>query len=616
MLNEHVLSSTTQIAFDTTNSELRDALKDAREGHEGGMAEMRQKIVSANVVSGDEFEKLTKIYRQMFSYLMFSYRDVFDAAKRDIGEREVAAAMESVFPRVTLKSFVTIRTEEKRTQLSELKNIVLGILLFNRSVGKGGAFLYDLPRLVAEECAALADELTECSRQCRIDCDKYVAVLHFLHGKGGSKVTVSKDSVARWRRELTNRRQLGAYAESLLNDLRRASENIDASVSVLQGEMASLRDAVGSKSSVPKEVVYPKFDIVAQHWMRLSRERAEIEVANETWHATRPFVASLRCTLSVKILHMAEKTTLSSSLTSSRVERDTKRSSLDEERGDTATISTDQPISEMETDAETVDETVAMSGEATSCDGETTLITDRDTPEIFSLPIAFAGYCSVTLVERSGLLLKGRVDLGLVRYRNRYYAFENLVSIRQFRASPQKYIDAVRTIAQRQTELVGMLDLVKMFPNLSGLHTRPSRSRGEDRTRSTHPLNAPTKTTTRDVGTGTPLHFKEKHIDYNYTWNEWSLRRKALQMANIRKSKTTSSQTLSSHFRQNIDTQVYLPRQTGTQTGLNKGTNPIRSHNYIVGLRGQSGTSKFIRRRKGDALKSAGACVVNLSFEL
>jgi hypothetical protein len=26
------------------------------------------------------------------------------------------------------------------------------------------------------------------------------------------------------------------------------------------------------------------------------------------------------------------------------------------------------------------------------------------------------------------------------------------------------------------------------------------------------------------------LHIVEKHIDYNYDWNEWSLRRKAIQV--------------------------------------------------------------------------------------
>lgn len=31
----------------------------------------------------------------------------------------------------------------------------------------------------------------------------------------------------------------------------------------------------------------------------------------------------------------------------------------------------------------------------------------------------------------------------------------------------------------------------------------------------------------------TPTHFIDKNLDPTYSWNEWELRRKALQMANI-----------------------------------------------------------------------------------
>jgi len=36
----------------------------------------------------------------------------------------------------------------------------------------------------------------------------------------------------------------------------------------------------------------------------------------------------------------------------------------------------------------------------------------------------------------------------------------------------------------------------------------------------------------------TPVHFVERNFDPNYFWNEWELRKKAIQMANIRKNQT------------------------------------------------------------------------------
>ena len=41
---------------------------------------------------------------------------------------------------------------------------------------------------------------------------------------------------------------------------------------------------------------------------------------------------------------------------------------------------------------------------------------------------------------------------------------------------------------------------------------------------------APTIPSFADASTETVLHIVEKHIDYNYDWNEWSLRRKAIQV--------------------------------------------------------------------------------------
>ena len=36
-----------------------------------------------------------------------------------------------------------------------------------------------------------------------------------------------------------------------------------------------------------------------------------------------------------------------------------------------------------------------------------------------------------------------------------------------------------------------------------------------------------------DSDTQTPTHVVEEHKDYNYTWNEWELRRKAVKIVEI-----------------------------------------------------------------------------------
>ncbi len=80
---------------------------------------------------------------------------------------------------------------------------------------------------------------------------------------------------------------------------------------------------------------------------------------------------------------------------------------------------------------------------------------------------------------------------------------------------------------------------------------------------------------------------RERHaVALRYHWNEWDMRRQALKAANIKKSRTVSVQSHLSYFRRENDTQVYAPKEGGTQTGISTGTNPIRVVRYVEGLRG------------------------------
>jgi hypothetical protein len=56
-------------------------------------------------------------------------------------------------------------------------------------------------------------------------------------------------------------------------------------------------------------------------------------------------------------------------------------------------------------------------------------------------------------------------------------------------------------------------------------------------------------------------------------------------MANIRKKITVSIQTELSNFRIDNETQVWLPKENNTNTGINAHTNTELPKTYIVGLR-------------------------------
>ena len=226
-------------------------------------------------------------------------------------------------------------------------------------------------------------------------------------------------------------------------------------------------------------------------------------------------------------------------------------------------------------------------------------------------------------------MLPGNPSLGVLRYRNTFNVFVSDDALRDFTADPGRYIDGVVAAARKAPELIHLLRLQDHFPKASltylmrGLRAAQGQAGGVMGPGGgvTHPLLAPGAPEMRDAATETPVHFVEKHIDPKYDWNEWSLRRRALQMANLRKCKTHGSQTDASHFRRENETQVYLPRQKGVQTRKEQGTNPPRNHTYFAGLRSKPGIvgkaseivqpSKYVEGEKGK-----GPAVLNLQFEL
>lgn len=82
-------------------------------------------------------------------------------------------------------------------------------------------------------------------------------------------------------------------------------------------------------------------------------------------------------------------------------------------------------------------------------------------------------------------------------------------------------------------ELIHLLKMQDHFPDAS----LAALLQGRD---GMHPLFSISAPLMVDKGMATPVHFIEKNIEPNYHWNEWELRKKALQMANIRKKVTVS----------------------------------------------------------------------------
>ena len=187
-------------------------------------------------------------------------------------------------------------------------------------------------------------------------------------------------------------------------------------------------------------------------------------------------------------------------------------------------------------------------------------------------------------MEANGLLIPGKPGLGVVRYDNMYFVFDHESGLNDFLRNPDAILSRVKIRAMTSPEYINLLRLHRWFPKAT-ISRLLEQNDFDVRSIGGKPL-------TRDASTSTPTHFVESFIDLNYHWNEWELRRRALQVVNLKNRLTTGQQTDKSHFRREAEQQVYELRESGTQTKREKGTNPPISTTFIAGLRGKPSESK------------------------
>ena len=90
-------------------------------------------------------------------------------------------------------------------------------------------------------------------------------------GETGGHFSIKRE--AAWQEELINRRQYLSYCQSLQEDVMLSAQKTESHKDNYENEMTELKSLVGSRSSVPKEQVYPKFDQLSQIYSQLLEEK-------------------------------------------------------------------------------------------------------------------------------------------------------------------------------------------------------------------------------------------------------------------------------------------------------------------------------------------------------
>lgn len=189
--------------------------------HMAGVFELAD---TATLVDGD-FETLTRIYRKVFRLVV----DFSPASKQGRAvEKEVAAALESVFPRVGLKAFVQLSNDDKKQQLNELGKIITGIRVLNKFQGRGSGGLDDVEGELSALSAELLQAIETAQTSLQEQCSAYHAAiirtyLSLPKHEGPESVCARKEALllaTRWSHELANKRQRTGLLSALHQQIK------------------------------------------------------------------------------------------------------------------------------------------------------------------------------------------------------------------------------------------------------------------------------------------------------------------------------------------------------------------------------------------------------------
>ncbi|XP_053566495.1 cilia- and flagella-associated protein 206 isoform X2 [Bombina bombina] len=522
-----------QVYFDMNYTNRGEFLEEHHRVLESRLAPVCREITDSRARTAEELESL---YRKIVIYVLL--RSGLGSPTDIKVVREATAALQSVFPPTELGTFLSLIKKDKERQLKELTMIITGIRLFNKDCGKGGEGIDDLPTILKEAISATTKHIDSELQASREMAYKYTALIEEMEENKVKSNTLNANQL---KEALYNSRQHEAFLNIILSDVIRCAQQVQMMDKQFGAQMEQLRVAVKSQTAVPTAQVYPLFISLSKLWNSFQDEIVLLSVLSNMVANLQPFLGIHEALFPDQVI---------------------------------------QPLFSgivVKSDEERIKQT-----EGSRINSPEVLTKDwyfpENTANFERLPIQYHGFCGFTIAAKNGLLLPGNPDIGILKHRDRYYVFSSKEAASMFAKDPDHYISLIGEKAKQCAELIQLLELHQQFASI----TPYSQAEEKLFIKPVSKCNSSTQTDT---------HIMETNIVKSYEWNEWELRRKAIKLANLRQKVTHSMQTHNSHLRRENFTQVYLPKQVGTQTKRDSATNVPKPQVFLAGLRG-GGMSK------------------------
>lgn len=533
-----------QVYFDMNYTTRADFLDEHRRVLESRLQPVLREITDSRARTREELESL---YRKIVSAVLL--RSGLGSPTDIAVVREATAALQSVFPQTELGTFMSLTKRDKERQLLELTMIVTGIRLFNKECGKGGEGIDDLPAILNEAVPATTQNVDAEIHAALRSANKYTALIEKIQSGDSSE----GPSAQLLKEALINSRQHEAFLRVILNDVISCAQQVEMLEQQLATRMEQLQATVQSKTAVPTAQVYPQFIHLSQLWSGFQDEMVLLSVLSNILASLDPFTRGHRELFNDEVLiPFLSGVTIKS----------------DEER---------------------IHETSGAEFRVNPKDfRELDWLFPETTKNFNKLPLQYRGFCAWALAKYDRLLLPANPEIGVLRYKDHYYAFSSRKAATEFANNIEGFIHQVAEGAKRSPELIQLLELHTQFATITPY------SQGKDQGRM---IEKPV--TKCDSETQTDTHILEANIVKSYEWNEWELRRKAIKLANLRTRVTHSMQTNLSNMRRDTAIQIWPPKVQGTQTKEDNNTNVPKPQVFLAGLRG-GGMSEPTKMTKMD----------------
>uniref|UniRef100_A0A9J8D7L9 Cilia- and flagella-associated protein 206 n=1 Tax=Cyprinus carpio carpio TaxID=630221 RepID=A0A9J8D7L9_CYPCA len=471
-------------------------------------------------------EDLKSLYGKIVSYVI--QRSNLGSATDISTVRETTAALQSVFPQAQLATFMSLLKQDKEQQLSELALIVSGIRLFNKDSRKGGEGIQNLPAALNETLPAAAADIESELAGCERLAWQYTALLEKICER--NECPVHPDLL---KQALYNTRQHEAFLRLILVGFT-VRESLIRSLLIYKRHSSC----------------QPHFTALASLWTGLEGQMLLLSMLTNV-------ASGLRAFLSAQSLLSPDQVELL--LHGLQVQTDADRCSVTAER--------------------------VVESEMSSCEW----CFPESTAHFEDVPLQYKGFCGFTLVKNNGLLLPGNPKIGVLKHKEKYYAFSSRSAAYEFASKADEFIAAAVEMAKRQPELIQLLQLHQEFASVTPYSEMQSGEKLLVKTISKS-----------DASMQTETHPLETNIVKSYEWNEWELRRRAIKLANLRNKVTRSMQTHASHMRRHNSTQTFLPKDAVSQTKRDGESNVPKAQVYLSGLRGGTNMMKLDLTRAVD----------------